>query len=304
NALPNFGQNLLISTTGLSNNVPNRGGSLTISPNGRSVSYAPSPTNFTGEETFTYEITDGTLTRVEGLVKVKIIDRQGVVNVNPDAFSVVRDTTNNLLRVLLNDNVQPDTRERLTITAVGTPNRGGTTRLVGSVPNQAVLYNPPRGFVGDEDFTYSVADNRGGTAITTVRVHVGHLIANEDYFTALSGTTGNVLDVLYNDRLLPDGTPNRTIVALISTNPITPVTIGLGGSNVLYSPNVGFTGRESFSYHVADDSGNQYAGQATVTVVPAGGDRSTTTVTITVIGTNDAPVISGTTGGLQITDKE
>src|SRR4030095_8399063 len=170
------------------------GGMASISPNGRSIIYAASPTNLTGEETFTYEITDGTLARAQGRVKIKILDRQGAVNVNSDTFSVVRDTTNNLLRVLSNDNVQPDTRERLAILAVGVPTLGGTAAIVGTAPNHSVLYSPSSGFVGDEDFTYSVADNRGGTALTSVRVHVGHLIAPEDLFTALSESQDNVLD--------------------------------------------------------------------------------------------------------------
>lgn len=304
NALPNVGQSLLITTIGLSNNVPNRGGIASVSANGRSILYTPSPTNFTGEETFTYEITDGTLARAQGRVKIRILDRQGAANVNADTFSVARDTTNNLLRVLANDNVQPETRERLTIVSVGAPNRGGTARVFGTAPNQTVLYNPPRGFVGDEDFTYAVADNRGGTGIASVRVRVGHLIAHDDFFTALSGSTSNVLDVLYNDRLLPNGTPNRSVISAGPTDRGGTVTVGGDGAAVLYWPAPGFTGRETFSYKVADDSGNQYTGRATVAVLPTGGDRDTATVAITVIGTNDPPVISGTAGGLAITDKE
>ncbi len=304
NALPNVGQNLLITTVGLSNNAPNHGGMASVTANGRSIVYAPSPTNFTGEETFTYEITDGTLARAEGRVKVKILDRQGVVNVNADTFSIVRDSTNNLLRVLRNDNVLPDTRERLTITAVGAPTRGGYARLVGTTPNQSVLYAPRRGFVGEEDFTYSVADNRGGNAIASVRVRVGYLIAETDFFTVLSDTANNALAVLYNDRLLPNGTPNRNVLSAGSTDQGGSVAVSGDGAAVLYQPAAGFTGRETFSYQVADDSGNQFTGRATVSVLPAGGDRDTTTVTITVIGTNDAPVISGTSGGLAITDKE
>ncbi|HEU0008561.1 MAG TPA: Ig-like domain-containing protein [Verrucomicrobiae bacterium] len=304
NALPNVGQNLLITTIGLSNNAPNHGGLASVSPNGKSLIYTPSPTNLTGEETFAYEITDGTLARAQGRVKVQILDRQGVVNVNPDTFSVVRDSTNNLLRVLRNDNILPDTRERLTLIAVGVPSRGGAARIVGSAPNQSVLYSPPLGFVGDEDFTYSVADNRGGTALTTVRVHVGHLIAPDDLFTALSESQDNLLDVLANDKLLPDVTPVRPILTVGSPDHGGTVHPNTARDALLYAPAAGFRGLESFSYQVADNSGGIVTARATVRVLPAGGDRSTTSVAITVIGVNDAPTITGTTGGLGITDKE
>ena len=304
NALPNVGQNLLITTIGLSNNVPNHGGLASISPNGKSIIYAPSPTNLTGEETFTYEITDGTLARAQGRVKIKILDRQGVVNVNPDNFSVVRDTTNNLLRVLRNDNILPDTRERLTILAVGVPTRGGAARIVGTAPNQSVLYSPPFGYVGEEAFSYSVADNRGGTAITTVRVNVGHLVAPDDLFTALSESQDNLLDVLANDTLLPNVTPLRPILSVGSPNHGGTVRANAARNAVLYTPATGYRGLETFSYQVADDSGGIVTAQATVRVLPAGGDRDTASVAITVVGVNDIPTITGTTNGLGIKDCE
>ena len=36
----------------------------------------------------------------------------------------------------------------------------------------AVLYTPKAGFVGTDEFTYTVADGRGGSAVAAVRVTV------------------------------------------------------------------------------------------------------------------------------------
>ena len=303
NVLPNLGQSLFITTIGLGTNAPNQGGQVTIGASGKSLVYAPA-NGFTGEETFAYEITDGTLARAQARVKVAVQNRTGAANVNPDVFSVSRDSSNTVLRVLQNDNVQPDTRERLAIISLTVPGQGGLAAIAGSVPNQVVLYTPPRGFVGEETLAYSVSDGRGGTGTATLKVRVGGLAAQNDRFTVLAGSNGNALDVLANDRLLPNGTPSRPIFGVSPTDRGGAVQINGSGTALLYTPAAGFTGLESFSYQVSDDTGGLITGNVVVSVLPAGTDRDTSEVTITIHGINDPPVIAGATGGLQITDKQ
>ena len=66
------------------------------------------------------------------------------------------------------------------------------------------------------------------------------------------------------------------------------------GNTVLYTPPAGFVGNDGFTYEIADDSGNRFSGEVAVTVAEVGSDRDTGTVSITVDGINDVPVLAGT----------
>ncbi|MEE4174814.1 MAG: tandem-95 repeat protein, partial [Xanthomonadales bacterium] len=90
-----------------------------------------------------------------------------------DTFSVLEDASTAGLDVLSNDHVDPD----LSITAVGTPDSGGSAVLNdGGTPldpsDDTIDYTPLADFAGTEVFTYDVVDSTGaaGTAIVTVQV--------------------------------------------------------------------------------------------------------------------------------------
>ncbi|MGZ4961054.1 MAG: Ig-like domain-containing protein [Limisphaerales bacterium] len=298
--LPNLGQSLLISAIGIGTNAPQHG-TVSINGAGKAVIYTPTG-NFSGEDSFSYEISDGSPNRAVGHVKVKVINTS-VVNSNPDFYSVAHDSTATVLQLLKNDYVLPITPGTLKITALQTNGLIGTASINGSSINNSITYTPAPGFIGLESFGYTTVDGNGDTGSNTVTLSVGSLITGPDTFTVLAGSVSNSLDVLVNDHILPD-TAGRPLSGFGSATQGGTISADASRSHVLYTPAPGFTGFEQFTYQVTNDTGAVVSGTATVNVVTPGSDRDTNTVTITIVGVNDVPTITGTQGGFSITDKQ
>jgi VCBS repeat-containing protein len=299
--LPNVGQNLFISGTGIGTNAPNKGGSVVINGAAKGLIYTPAA-SFTGEETFTYEISDGSPTRSLGHVRVVVIDSIAISS-SPDAFAVARNSVNNTLAVLKNDYVLPKILDGLVITGLETNGVMGSVIINGAGSNNTLVYSPKAGFIGKETFGYEVVDGRGNRGTNFVTVTVDSLIAQNDSFSVVSDSATNLLDVLANDLNLPDTAGVRPISNLGTPDHGGVVTTNASATAVLYAPAPGFVGTEHFTYQSKDDSGVVVSAQATVNVVRAGSDRDTKTVTITVIGVNDVPQIAGTQTN-SISDKQ
>jgi len=80
----------------------------------------------------------------------------------------------------------------LTIPVVSpTSTNGGTVFLNGD--DSHIQYNPPSGYVGSDQFTYTVSDGYGGTATSTanVTVRLGHATSTFNYISPPYGN-GNV----------------------------------------------------------------------------------------------------------------
>jgi len=87
----------------------------------------------------------------------------------PDVLSAVEDGGAVSLDVIANDTSEADGYEVLTVSAAG-HGASGTTSLVGD--GRTVTYTPAPNFDGTDSFTYTVADEHGGTATGTVNVTV------------------------------------------------------------------------------------------------------------------------------------
>ena len=322
--LPDLGQQLTITVVGFDDvsatNAPANRGQVQISPDNLSLVYVPGETNgpFPYVERIAYEITDGTTRRSRAVVVVEVLKRVNArdLETNDDRFSVRSSSSNNVLVILANDNVRPATATGWTITGVGPRTFNGVVVIQGG----NLLYTPQPGFVGTDTFSYGVSDGFGGTGHATVWVEIGDLPVCDDLFTVLSGSLLNELDVIANDAIRPAtassfmlltaGGTDRNGIAAVLTNRVTvnPAN-GLMVTNriVLYSPDPAYTGSypyvENFSYAVQDDSMGIVTGRAAVVVHRAGSDRAEAEVTITVVGVNDSPVISGTVAGQTVYER-
>jgi hypothetical protein len=108
--------------------TPSAGGTATN--NGTSIEYAPL-SGFSGTETFTYTINDGTPGSDDSATVTMTVTRFN----NPplagdDAFTVDEDSGTTSLDVLANDTTDPDPGETLTITAVTQGSQGGTVTVI------------------------------------------------------------------------------------------------------------------------------------------------------------------------------
>ncbi|MGI9291943.1 MAG: Ig-like domain-containing protein, partial [Gammaproteobacteria bacterium] len=196
---------------------------------------------------------------------------------NPDSYTLDQDTTLNEAApgVLANDS-DPDGD---TITAelfTGTSNGSISLNADGSFD-----YTPTAGFSGADSFVYFARDTEGLISFTTdVTLTVNFVdpntppVASADSYTLDQDTTLDVTapGVLGNDT---DGDGDGLTAALVSGPVNGGLTLNPDGS-FSYTPNVGYSGPDSFSY-LAND-GTDDSGPATVSL------------TINFVNTNTPPV--------------
>jgi large repetitive protein len=262
------GTTLTISAVG----TPNSGGTVTRAPDNRSLRYTP-VANFNGGETFTYTVRDNSGAEAIATVTVQVQPVNDPPVAVADTYTFVEGSNDNFLDVLLNDNDGVDDSESLSISNVGSPSQGGTARINGG--SNAILYTPRAGFTGTETVNYTLRDNNGGTATTTVTITVNPRVppptAVNDSFVVIEDAVAADFDVLANDTpsqtgeilTVSGGTGNQGGVVASSTN----------GTRLRYTPRANFSGTELVTYTLRGSRGGQTTG----------------TVTFTVTGVNDAP---------------
>ena len=197
----------------------------------------------------------------------------GVANTAPvandDTASVAYESSDNSIDVLAND-TDADTGQTLTVTAVGTPNQGGSVQISGG---SGLSYSPASGFSGTETFDYTVSDGNGGSDTATVTVTVSAApnqapVANDDAASVAFASSNNQIDVLANDTDADSG-QTLTVTAVGTPNQGGAVQITGGGSVVSYAPASDFSGTESFSYTISDGNGGSDSANVSVSVAAA-----------------------------------
>ncbi|HUF64156.1 MAG TPA: Ig-like domain-containing protein [Verrucomicrobiales bacterium] len=266
------------------------GGTAVWNASRSALIYTPDP-GFSGQDTFSYEIGAATHPRQAASVTVNVLDRSGELRGGDDFYCVAGDSVRNALRVLANDRLLPINGPPLVVTGFTNPTEGGVLEVA---PDGAFLfYTPMEGFIGTETFTYQFSDGRGGTGSATATVKAGSIFVGDDIFTVVSNSDDNFLDVLANDRRIPGGVPPE--LAGVSGGPSGNgmVALNLDEDAFLYTPEGGFTGVETFTYQVEDDTGGVYEAAVMVRVVAANSDHAGAKVVLTVKGANDAPTLTG-----------
>ncbi len=141
-------------------------GSVTIVNSGAAVNYAPSA-NYSGADSFTYTISDGSLTSTATVNVTVTAVNDAPVAVN-DSASLAQGT-NATIDVRANDtdpdNLTAPFNAGLTVTAVTQPGHG-TATIAGP---GTVTYTPTASYSGSDSFTYTIGD---GSLTSTATVNV------------------------------------------------------------------------------------------------------------------------------------
>lgn len=133
------------------------------------------------------------------------------------------------------------------------------------------VYTPNAGFVGTDQFTYSINDGHGGTATATVAVTVNALgnrppAAVNDTFSAFTNTVVNIpVATLLSNDTDPDG----DLLSILSVQAAVNGSVSLVGGNAVFMPANGFEGSASFSYTVQDIHGATSTASVQVLVASA-----------------------------------
>ena len=235
-------------------------GSVDLADDGSFV-YYPDP-DYSGPDSFSYQVSDGALDSNVGVVSLTVNPSAGPLTAVGDTASVNEDDTLTL-DVMAND---VGLTGETAVTGLDTTSTSGQAWIN---PDGTVSYTPTAGFVGQDQFDYTIADDRGNTSSAAVQVTVVAVNhppqANDDAEVTEVGQALTVA-VLANDSD-PDGDPLT----------VTDVAQGVGGTTVLnadqtvtYTPDDGFQGWDSFIYTVSDGRGSTDTATVDIFVLAAG----------------------------------
>ena len=238
-------------------------GTLVLNSDG-SFTYTPAA-NYSGPDSFTYQVCDpiGACDTAVASLTVSPVNDAPVAR--DDAATTVQDTpvTVPAPGVLGNDSdVEGDA---LTVTGNTNP-ANGTVTVNG---DGSYTYTPNAGYSGPDSFDYTISDGNGGTDTATVFITVNPLqppTAIDDVYSTAEDTTLVIpaAGVLTNDTD-PEGDP-LTIGGYTQPAHGT-VTVGPDGS-FTYTPDLNYSGPDSFTYQVCDTSSLCDTGSVAITVTP------------------------------------
>jgi len=215
-----------------------------------------------------------------------------LINTGPEAADDTGETDEDnsvVIDVLAND-TDSDHLDVLSVVQVSVASGGGSASIV----NNQVVYDPGQGYqyltdgeVAEVEVSYTISDIAGATSTATIMVTVtgsnNGPVAVADT-AATDEDTSVTIDVLANDSA-PGAGNSHTVDNVSVTNGLGAVSIV--GNQVVYDPGsayqslaVGETAQVELSYTMSD-----------VTGAP-----STSTISVTVTGTNDGPVAVADTG--------
>ena len=233
--------------------------------------YTP-PLNFSGVDTFTYTVSDGSPDTASATVTVTVLPVNDQPTLSDTTLFTDEDTpvtTGNLMLLAFD----PDTGDTLTLVVDSVTTSGGS---VLDNLNGTVTYTPTADYNGEDHFTWRVVDSQGAVAAAVITVVVRAQndppVANSDTLRAyedLEMVTGNVLA---NDS---DADGDELSVQSFDNLSVAGGAVAYLGDGVFrYTPVAQYNGNDSFIYAVDDGHGA----------------ADTTTVFITVNSVMDIPV--------------
>ncbi|MES2788320.1 MAG: Ig-like domain-containing protein [Planctomycetota bacterium] len=216
-------------------------GTVTINPDGTYI-YTPNA-NYFGSDSFSYTVSDGTVTSPEATVTITIHSVNDAPVADPTSFSTIEETPYS--GTLTASDVEGDT---LTF-AIGTvtPSHG----TVAINPDGTFTYTPAADFFGTDSFSFTVNDGTTTSAEATVTITVigvndaptltnGSGTVNEDTYLI-----GSVSSLGYD----ADGDP---LTYLVITPPAHGILTLSPDGTFIYIPNANYSGTDSFTFKAND----------------------------------------------------
>ncbi len=246
----------------ISNSDPSNG---TVLCGATNCTYTPNA-HFFGSDSFTYTIDDGNSGVDTATVNITVSSINDAPDANNDGATTDEDNAV-IVNVLSNDSdVEGDT---LTVDSATSPSNG-TVQVNG---DNTITYTPNADYFGSDSFNYTVIDGQGGSSNATVNLTINSVndnpVAVDDNAATDEDNAVNI-NVLDND----SDVDLDTLTVNSTTSPNNGSVFVEANNTITYTPNLNFSGADSFTYTVIDGQGG----------------NATATVNIAVGALNDAPV--------------
>ena len=236
-------------------------GSVTINSD-NTVTYTPA-LNFNGTDSFSYTVTDtfGNAGTASVNVTISPVNDAPIAN---DANA----TTNEDEVVQIHLGASDVDNTDLTFFVVQSPVNG----TLGSINGSTVTYTPNPNFNGSDSFTFKASDGSADSNIATASLTITAVndapVASGDSYSTPANTTlaVNVPGVLANDTDVEGDGLSAVLVTSVSHGTLALAPDG----SFTYTPNLNYSGPDSFTYHAFDGAANSndVTVQLTVTAVP------------------------------------
>jgi ELWxxDGT repeat protein/VCBS repeat-containing protein len=251
--------------------VSQAGNGVVVLSGDGSFTYTPNA-NFSGADAFTYTVSDGTSASDPVTVNLSVAEVADAPTAVADSYSVVEDgvlNVNATSGVLANDS-DPDS-SLLTATLITQPAHG----TVALNSDGSFGYTPTANFFGTDSFTYAASDGVNQSVAAAVTVTVTNQpdapTATDDFFNVSNAGNVQTLDVLANDTSEPD--PSQTLSIVSVTQGSAGGSVSISGGAINYTPPVGYTGSDTFTYTIQDPDGLTDTATVTVSLSEAAGNR-------------------------------
>ncbi len=253
--------------------------------NGQIV-YTPDA-GYTGADSLTYTISDGNGHTVSATINLTVTGDTTTPttpagNVAPIAQDDAATSNGSAVTIDVLGNDSDADGDTLIISTITQPQNG-----TAAITNGQVVYTPNTGYTGNDSLSYTITDGNGHTTSAIVNLNItggtttptpaGNVapIAQDD--AATSNGSAVTIDVLGNDS---DADGDIMYIDNVTQPQNGSATIAAG--QVVFTPNPGFTGSDSFNYSISDGNGHNATATVNIDVVTAG--------TGTATGSNMPPV--------------
>ena len=264
--------------------LPGHGTATVIAtgPDAGKISYVPA-SNYNGPDSFSYTVTDGTLTAI-GTVSVSVTPvNDAPVAADDPGYGTNEDTVLTVVaRGVLKNDTDVEGSGMTAVLVAGPPAAQGTVVLNG---DGSFTFTPATNFNGAATFTYRATDGALSSNVATVTIAVSPVndppVAVGDTVTTPEDTAV-VIAAAANDTDVDGNTLSVSAVGLAGHGSATVITTGPNAGRIWYVPVLNYNGPDSFSYTVSDGNGGTAVGTVSVTVTPvndppvAVGDTATT----------------------------
>jgi len=237
-------------------------GSVVVNADG-TYAYTPA-TGYVGTDSFTYTITDsnGQTSTATATITVAAIAPVAAA----DAFSVDENGTLATSSVLTNDTQVAG--DASSLAATSTTAHGTLTLAADFATTGNFTYTPDTGYVGKDSFTYTITDAHGqtSTATATITVEAISPTAAADTYTTTEDTAIVSASVRTNDVAVAGETNDWALVTSTSHGTLTLAADFATTGKFTYTPDANYSGADSFTYTITDDTGRTATATATIDV--------------------------------------